>query len=119
MATAIHEWIDEAGVARYAASPPNASYNDAGVAFYASAKPAPGLTPIFERAEGGGFVYTPDPGTRHSAPAFYAYSTRASGPVPLIAVNEASGRLRAGGDGTARFFVPCVRRACEESSTSR
>ena len=122
MATAIREWRSANGALRYAAASPGAGYEDRGVAFFASAKAAPGLAPVYERADGDGFAYALDAPSASSTPAFYAYSTFASGPVATIAVTESNvdgaRRLIAGGDGTARFHVPCVRVECPESSAA-
>jgi uncharacterized protein DUF4185 len=123
MATAIHEWRSPEGARRYAATAPAAEYEDAGVAFYASAAPAPGLSAVYEEPVSGGYRYTVvapaaavAPATG-GAPAFYAYSTPSDGAVRTIAVRELDGMLAAGGeDGEIRFFVPCPVAGCDESS---
>jgi len=121
MATAIHEWRSPDGVRRYAAASPGAEYEDAGVAFYASTTPAPGLSPVYEVAGDDGYGYVLGAPAAGATPAFYAYSTAAEGVVATVAVRSDGGALVAGGEpaggspwsGDARFFVPCPIAACE------
>jgi hypothetical protein len=115
MASPIREWRSEDGGVRYAAAAPGQEYADAGVAFYASGKPAPGLTGVYEEARGDGFRYTVSP-IEGESPAFYAYSTAGDGVLATVAVRELDGVLAAGGSGDVRFFVPCPVPACEESA---
>jgi hypothetical protein len=120
MATAIHEWHDAAAdVTHYAAASPGPSYEDNGVKFYASLKPAPGLAPVYARADG---AYTFEQRVADATPAFYAYTSPPDGPVATVSVVEtgdgAARRLVAGGDGDAVFYVPCVRQSCEESAAA-
>jgi hypothetical protein len=117
MATAIHEWSDEAsGAVRYAAESPGPTFADAGVKFYASVKPAPGLAPLYGRVDGG---YSFEQRLAGDTPAFFAYTAPPDGPVATIGVVEVvdgtTRRLVAGGDGDPVFYVPCARRSCEES----
>jgi hypothetical protein len=115
MASPIHEWRDEDGARRYAAASPGAGYEDAGVAFYASTKPAPGLVPIYEQRDGDRHRYDANERDDDSEPAFYARLDDA-GAVPVAAVRALDGALSPGGsEGEAVFFVPCPVPACEES----
>jgi len=115
MATAVREWRSPDGVRRYAAAPPGAQYEDAGVAFYASSKPAPGLSPVYEAADADGYDYVFDAPSSSDEPVFFAYSTRPSGAVAGVPVRRAEGGalVAGGGTGDVRFFVPCPVAACE------
>ncbi len=116
MATAIHEWRSGDGVRRYAEASPGAEYADAGVAFYASTTPAPGLSPVYEVADGNGYGYVLGAPAADAAPAFYAYSTASEGAVATIPVRSDGGALVADGEpagGDVLFFVPCPVAACE------
>jgi hypothetical protein len=123
MATPIREWQSADGAVRYAATSPAGGYADVRTAFFASTKPAPGLAPVYERADGDAFTYVLDAPAASAVPAFYAYSTATAGPVATIPVVETdtdgARRLIAGGEGTPRFYVPCVRASCEESLAAR
>jgi hypothetical protein len=116
MANAIHAWRSGAGVVRYSATAPGGDFEDAGVAFYASTTPAPGLSPVFEERAGDGYGYSVAAHEGGGEPAFYAYSTAPDGAITTVAVRELHGELAAGGDGEVRFFVPCPTVACEQSS---
>ncbi len=115
MATAIREWRSAGGLRRYAAASPGAQYEDAGVGFYASSKPAPGLSPVYEAAADGGYDYVLDAPSEGDKPVFFAYSTRPSGAVAGMPVQRVEGGalLAGGGPGDVRFFVPCPLAACE------
>ena len=76
LGVAIHEWLPDSGSPRYGAASPGDGYRDGGVAFYASAGPAPGLVAVYDRdgtyslaAAGGG------------AAAFYTYAAGTGGAV--------------------------------------
>jgi hypothetical protein len=113
LGVAIHEWRDAAGELRYAAASPGDGYGDAGVAFYASAGPAPGLTPVYLAVDG---TYAlADPGG--AAPAFYAYAAPSDGPVhtqPVYRWHRDGREALASGDragwerGDVAFYVACV-----------
>jgi hypothetical protein len=119
MAVPIHKWRDPStGTLRYAASSPGAEYEDDGVKFYASMKPAAGLAPIYEEREGDASTYTAEPPSADASPAFYAYAAPTGGAVATIAVTSGSSELVVGGDGDALFYVPCVRPSCEESAST-
>ncbi len=115
MATAVHEWRSATGLRRYAATKPGAEYEDAGVAFYASSKAAPGLSPVYEAAADDGYDYVFDAPSSSDGPVFFAYSTQPSGAVAGVPVRRVEGgALVAGaGRGDVRFFVPCTVAACE------
>jgi hypothetical protein len=126
MGQAIHEWRARDGVARYAATAPApvagaAEFEDAGVAFYASGRAAPGLSAVYETpADGGGYRYGTEPPSHNASPAFYAYGAANSGPIRAVAVRETGGSLTlAPGPGEVRFFVPCPVAACEELSAAK
>jgi hypothetical protein len=77
LGVAIHEWRGTSGELRYAAATPGDGFEDAGIAFYASDRAAPGLAPVYRAADG---TYTlVDPGG--GAPAFYTYAAPATGAV--------------------------------------
>jgi hypothetical protein len=115
MGEAMHEWRSPDGARRYAARAPGAEYDDAGVAFYASSKPAPGLSAVYETPAGGGYRYGTQRPSDDAAPAFFAYATASDGPIRVAGVRDDDGALTlAPGPEEIRFFVPCPFAVCEE-----
>ena len=113
MGTAVHEWRSAVGVRRYGFATPGAGYADAGVVFYASVKPAFGLSPVYEIARGEAFSYSLE-GAEDARPAFYAYSTSQTGAVTTAAVRSDGAALAVGGaSGDVQFFVPCPAAGCD------
>jgi hypothetical protein len=119
MGAAIHEWRDDAGRLRYAATSPGAEWTDQGAMFYASTVPGFGLSPVHEREAADGFVYTLAAGDDGAA-AFYALSTLEVTPIRSVAVRagERDGvpALTLASDGTPVFYVPCAGAPTELSS---
>ncbi len=111
MAAPVHEWRDAGGGLRYAFASPSGGYEDRGVAFYASAQPAPGLSPVYERGSGSTWGYSLDT-TGGGEPVFYAYSRLAEGAVALQPVSrvtrDGAPALATGADGQPAFYVPCA-----------
>ncbi len=114
---AIHGWLGEGDLVFYAPTAPNASYTDAGVAFYASDVALPGLSPIYERSSADGFGYVLVPSQSDTRPLFYAYASPSGGTVhtrpvyrwrrngrEVLDPNDRPGWLR----GDIAFFVPCL-----------
>jgi len=81
LGVAIREWLREDGAARYAAASPGDRYSDRGVAFYASAAPAPGLAAVYERD--GAYTLAAAGG---ATAAFYAYAAATDGVVRTVPV---------------------------------
>ncbi|MDP9238268.1 MAG: DUF4185 domain-containing protein [Chloroflexota bacterium] len=113
LGVAIHEWRADGGGLRYGASSPGDGYADAGAAFYASYRPAPGLVPVYQHADGS---YALDAGDPEVTAAFYAYATPEGGAIHLQPVyrwhrdgDEAlDARARSGWDrGEIAFYAPC------------
>ncbi len=111
LGVAIHEWLPDSGAPRYAAASPGDGYGDGGVAFYASAGPAPGLAAVYER-DGD---YTLDAAGGGPA-AFYAYAAAAGGAVRTAPVYRwrkdgaaaLDARTRDGWQrGAAAFYAVC------------
>ena len=126
LGVAIHEWRATDGTLRYAATSPGNAYEDAGTAFYASDRPAPGLAPVYLGANGSGYTLA-DPGGG-SAPAFYMYATPSAGPVPTqpvyrwhSGVHEALGATARPGwqRGDVAFYAACVSSPAWNSSCGR
>lgn len=114
LGVAVHEWRTPDGTLRYTTAAPSPDYVDAGVAFYASDIPAPGLDPVYL----DGDTYTLDrPAVGGARPAFYAYAGPSTGAVPATPVyrwhrdgREAiDPRARPGWQrGDVAFYVPCA-----------
>ncbi len=81
LGVAIHGWVDEGNGERLAAAAPTASAVDAGVAFYASTVPWPGLAPIYEAVSGGEYRYTIFAPSPEAQPLFFAYDAPTAGAV--------------------------------------
>jgi hypothetical protein len=99
MAAPVHEWRDAGGALRYAFASPGDGYEDRGVAFYASSKPAPGLSPVYGRGSGSSWSYSLDP-TGGGEPAFTHTGARrrsrrssARRASPATAVRAATGAM--------------------------
>ncbi len=115
---AIREWRAPDGGLRYAAASPGREYEDAGVAFYASERPAPGLAPVFAADDG---TYALD-SSGGGEPAFYAYAAPpASAPETSLVRTQPVYRYRDGGHealaaggrsgwqrGDVAFYAACV-----------
>jgi Domain of unknown function (DUF4185) len=117
LGVAIHAWTGEGKVVRYGPSRPDESYTDAGVAFYASDAPLPGLVPIYEFPSDGAYRYALDAASPGATPAFFAYGTPLSGTVhtrpvyrwqrdgeEILDTGDRDGWLR----GEIAFYVPCL-----------
>jgi len=112
LGVAIHEWRAAGGELRYGAAASGGVYADEGVAFYAGAGPAPGLSPVFLRD--GAYKFD---GRGYGPPAFYASASPATGAIRTTAVyrwrRDGQEALAAGArDGWQRgevaFYVPCA-----------
>jgi hypothetical protein len=110
MASPVHRWRHGDAVA-YAIERPGPSFDDEGVAFYASAAPALGMTPVYAPA------YTAAPPEPGASPAFYAYPAAETGAIVTQPVYHGDGTALSVGDGAGEplFHVPCVRASTNSS----
>ncbi|MDP9237546.1 MAG: DUF4185 domain-containing protein [Chloroflexota bacterium] len=117
LGAAIHGWIGDGNIVRYAPVAPGGAYTDAGVAFYASATALPGLTPIYETRSGDEYRYVLDTPFADALPAFYAYRSPPFAPLhtrpvyrwhrrgeEILDTAERDGWVR----GEIAFYVPCI-----------
>ncbi len=120
LGVAVHEWRAADGARRYATSSPGPEWADAGVAFYASERPALGLAPVYLRDDGTYGLDAPN----GAAPAFYADASASGGAIPTTPVYRwrsdgrevlgTSGR-DAWGRGDVAFYVACLEAASRSS----
>jgi hypothetical protein len=87
LAVPVHGWIGPNAAVRYGPSAPNASYRDAGVAFYAADVALPGLAPVYEVANADGtYHYQTSPADAGATAAFFAWDAPAEGPISTVPV---------------------------------
>jgi hypothetical protein len=110
----VHEWHGDDGRVRYAPAPPGEGYTDGGVAFHASLRPAPGLSPVYEREEAGAYVYSVASRVEGAELAFYVLGEPSAGaarslPVYRAVSDDVELLSTDAEEGEVAFHAPCTR----------